>query len=374
MNPSAPLSVVHVLAPAQFGGLETVLHHLATGLHGDDRVDVTVVPVLGLSEAAEHPFVRGFDGTGVRIVPIEIPGRGYRAERRAVREILGKVSASVLHTHGYRPDVMDSGVAARLRIPRVTTVHGFTGGGRRNRFYETLQRRVFRKFDGVIAVSAKLQRELVANGIPDSVVHVVRNAFPSDSAATDRATARSALGLPADKQVVGWVGRLSHEKAPDVFVQAAAAVSAENVHFSVIGSGPELERCRGLAAELGLPDRVHFHGQIEGAGNLLNAFDVLALTSWTEGTPMVLLEAMARGVPVVSTAVGGIPDLLSSNEARLVDAGDPAGIAAAVEELLGNPTLSRKLGESARARLERDLTVDAWVDRHIQIYRAIMRG
>lgn len=89
---------------------------------------------------------------------------------------------------------------------------------------------------------------------------------------------------------------------------------------------------------------------------------------------MVLLEAMARGVPVVSTAVGGIPDLLSSNEARLVDAGDPAGIAAAVEELLGNPTLSRKLGESARARLERDLTVDAWVDRHIQIYRAIMRG
>lgn len=371
MNPSAPLSVVHVLAPARFGGLETVLHHLATGLHGDDRVDVTVVPVLGLSEAAEHPFVRGFDGTDVRIVPVEIPGRGYRAERRAVREILEKVGASVLHTHGYRPDVMDSGVAARLRIPRVTTVHGFTGGGRRNRFYETLQRRVFRRFDGVIAVSAKLERELVASGIPDSVVHVVRNAFPSDGKATDKSTARSALGLPADKQVVGWVGRLSHEKAPDVFVQAAAEVSAEDVHFSVIGSGPELERCRELASELGLSDRVHFHGQLDGAGTLLKAFDALALTSWTEGTPMVLLEAMARGVPIVSTDVGGIPDVVSDDEAWLMEAGDVAGISRAMTAILQNRDLAASKATSARGRLERDLSIDSWVDRHVEIYRSL---
>ena len=280
------------------------------------------------------------------------------------------MGASVLHTHGYRPDVMDSGVATRLGIPRVITAHGFTGGGRKNRFYESLQRRVFRKFDGVIAVSAKLERELVANGTPDSVVHVVRNAFPSDGTAMDRATARSALGLPADKQVVGWVGRLSHEKAPDVFVQAAA-VSAENVHFSVIGSGPELERCRGLASELGLSDRVHFHGQLDGAGTLLKAFDALALTSWTEGTPMVLLEAMARGVPVVSTAVGGIPDVVSDDEAWLMEAGDVAGISGAMTAILQNRDLAASKATSARGRLERDFSIDSWVDRHVEIYRSL---
>ena len=70
----------------------------------------------------------------------------------------------------------------------------------------------------------------------------------------------------------------------------AAAASDEDVHFSLIGAGSELERCKRIALDAGVRDRVRFHGQIEGAGNLLPAFDVLALTSWTEGTPMVLLE------------------------------------------------------------------------------------
>jgi len=367
-----PLSIVHALAPAPFGGLETVLLHLATGLHAAGE-DVTVAPIVGPGEGSEHPFVHSLEGSGVRVTPVEIPSRGYIAERRAVSELLRSVRADVLHTHGYRPDVVDSGIAARAGIPRVTTVHGFTGGGRRNRLYEALQKRIFRRFDAVIAVSAKLERELVASGIPAEVVHLVRNAFPSGEPARSRAEARARLGLPEGVPVVGWVGRLSHEKAPDIFVQAAAT-SDDDVHFSVIGSGPELERCERIASDAGVGDRVRFHGQIEGAGSLLPAFDVLALTSWTEGTPMVLLEAMSQGVPIVTTAVGGIPDVLAENEARLVQAGDVAGIGKAIHDLLNDPERAQSMADAARSRLERDFAVDSWIERHIEIYRSLVRS
>ena len=157
------LSIVHALAPAPFGGLETVLRHLATGLQAAGE-DVTVAPILSPGDAEEHPFLRSLEQTGVRLEPLLITGRGYLAERRGIRELLQRVRADVLHTHGYRPDVVDSGVAARAGIPRVTTVHGFTGGGRKNRLYEALQRRTFRRFDAVVAVSAKLEAELESLG------------------------------------------------------------------------------------------------------------------------------------------------------------------------------------------------------------------
>ena len=370
-----PLSIVHALAPAPFGGLETVLLHLATGLSAAGE-NVTVAPIVGPDEGDEHPFVRSLEGTDVRITPIELPGRGYIAERRAVGELLRRVGADVLHTHGYRPDVVSSGVAARAGVPRVTTVHGFTGGGGKNRLYEALQRRVFRRFDAVIAVSAKLERELVASGISADIVHVVRNAFPRDGTALGRAQARAKLGLPEGVPVVGWVGRLSPEKAPDIFVRAAATTAASDadVHFSVIGAGSELERSERIAAEAGVQDRVRFHGQVEGAGRLLPAFDVLALTSWTEGTPMVLLEAMSQGVPIVTTAVGGIPDVLAADEARLVEAGDVAGIGKAILDLLDDPELARDVADAARSRLERDFAVDSWIERHIEIYRSLVRS
>ena len=369
------LSIVHALAPAPFGGLETVLLHLATGLR-EAGEEITVAPILNSGDTEEHPFLRSLEQTGVRLEPVVIPGRGYLAERRGIRELLQRVRADVLHTHGYRPDVVDSGVASRAGIPRVTTVHGFTGGGRKNRLYEALQRRIFRRFDAVVAVSAKLEAELIASGIRKENVHLIRNAFPSTGPSVSRAEARRALGLPDDVPIVGWVGRLSPEKAPDVFLRAASAflTSGRDVHFSVIGSGPELEHCRQFVSGHDLQRRIRLHGQVAGAGRLLPAFDVLALTSWTEGTPMVLLEAMAQSIPIVTTAVGGIPDILTSNEAQLIDSGDVAGIVKAIEALLDDPERARSMADAARSRLERDLAMDQWVERHIELYRSLARN
>ena len=158
------LSIVHVVAPAKFGGLETVITSLAKEqVRLGDRV--TVVAVLSPGDEEGHPLCVELAANGVEVVPLVFSGRGYREERRRVRDILERCEAQVLHTHGYRPDVIDGPVGRRLGIPTVTTVHGYTGGGWKNRMYEWLQTRSFRRSDAVIAVSEKLRVDLMGTGI-----------------------------------------------------------------------------------------------------------------------------------------------------------------------------------------------------------------
>src|SRR3989454_2285120 len=145
MRLGAPMSVLHVVAPGEVGGLERVVHLLAHGQvsAGDDvHVAAVVDPAC-----PHHPFLTTLASGGVTTHPIVLPGRAYRRERAAITELCRHLRPHVVHTHGYRADVLDAGAARRLGIPTVTTVHGFTGGGWKNRFYERLQRRAYRRVD-----------------------------------------------------------------------------------------------------------------------------------------------------------------------------------------------------------------------------------
>src|SRR5438874_5046999 len=167
--------VLQVVAPAEFGGLERVAHALAHGLHGLGH-DVHVAIVLDVA-AERHPFLTPLADCGIATHALELPMRAYWRERRAVAALCRRIRPDVIHTHGYRPDVVDASVARRLGIPTVTTVHGFTGGGWKNRLYERLQRRAFRRFDAVVAVSEPLKAQLTRAGVPATSVHVIRNAW-----------------------------------------------------------------------------------------------------------------------------------------------------------------------------------------------------
>jgi glycosyltransferase involved in cell wall biosynthesis len=118
--------------------------------------------------------------------------------------------------------------------------------------------------------------------------------------------------------------------------------------------------------------RIQWHGAVQDAGLHLAAFDVLALTSWTEGTPITLLEAMSAGVPVVATAVGGVPDVVSSAEAMLCEAGDIMGIASAIGAVLLDQPSARRRAEAARSRLEAHFDFESWIGRHREIYHSLI--
>lgn len=365
-------SVLHVLAPAPVGGLERVVETLAHGQRGRG-LDVGVVAVVE-PDGDEHPFVGRLRAASVPVEALEVPHRSYLRETRALASVFRRHEADLVHTHGYRADVLAAGVARRLGLATVSTVHGFTGGGWKNRFYEWLQRRSLARMDAVAAVSRRLGRELRDDGVAEGRLHVVRNAWSQgDGRPLDRGAARERLGLDPDGFVVGWVGRLSREKGADVLVRAAARLGDDPVTFSLLGEGPERERLEALAAELGVVGRLRLHGLVPEAAEVYPAFDAFALSSRTEGTPVSLFEAMEARVPIVATRVGGVPDVVRHDrEALLVPPEDPPALAAALREVRHDSEAARERARRAGRRLEEEFAVEPWLDRYQEIYRKVV--
>lgn len=361
--------VVHILAPGPVGGLERVVQQLACGQHARGMQ----VEVLAVLDAANDgaAFFGPLEAAGVAVTALRLPPRAYVTERRRLTTLLQSRRPDLVHTHGYRADVQARAVAARLQIPAVTTVHGFTGGGWRNRLYERLQLGAFRRFNAVVVVSEPLMKQLLAFGVERDRLHLVRNAAPTDGPPVERAEARRRLGLPLDGFVAGWVGRFSAEKAADVFLRALALADTKVIGV-LVGDGREREQLRALATRLGLVDRIVWPGTVPEAGRLFSAFDAFVLSSRTEGTPIVLFEAMATEVPIVVTAVGGVPDIVSAAEALLVPPDDPGALAAAIRAVQTEPESARERARQALHRLRIEHSLSPWLARYDEVYRHVL--
>jgi glycosyltransferase involved in cell wall biosynthesis len=366
------IGVLHLVAPSEMGGAERVVHALATGQRRAGH-RVCVAAVLGRG-VVNHPFVEPLVQAGVDVAPLRLPPRAYLRERAAIVDICRRIRPDVVHTHGYRVEVVDAGVVHRLGIATVATVHGFTGGDWKNRLYQRLQRRALRRFDAVVAVSRPLAGELARAGVPADRLHVVRNAWPEGADGEpplSRDRARRMLGVPADRFHIGWVGRLTAEKGADVLIAALASLREVPLVVSVLGDGRLRPRLETLAARRGLGDRIRWFGNLPAARQLFAAFDVFVLSSRTEGTPIVLFEAMAAGAPIVATKVGGVPDVVSPQEALLVSSDDPAALAGAIRCVHADSAAAVARASRARDRLAREFAIAPWLARYEHIYRSV---
>lgn len=234
-----------------------------------------------------------------------------------------------------------------------------------------------RRFDAVVAVSTPIAERLVRRGVPPERIRVVPNAFDGERPRLARAEARARLGLADDDFAVGWVGRMSAEKGPDVALDAAERLADAGVLLCMIGDGPDralLERRAGTLEAGAGRVRVRWYGVVPEAGSLFAAFDAYLLSSRAEGTPIVLLEAMAAGVPIVATRVGGVSDMLEDGrEATLVPGGDLAALARGLALVRARPADARERADAARRRLELDFAVAPWLRRYEEIYGAVQR-
>jgi glycosyltransferase involved in cell wall biosynthesis len=337
---------------------------------GQGRHRAHVAAVLSPNDADEHPFIGVLEAADIPVTRVVAGPRSYLREYRSLSALVGRLQPRVVHTHGYRADVIGGAVARAHRVATVSTVHGFTGGGRRNRLNETVQCFALRRADAVIAVSRPLVDRLTRAGVPREKIRWISNGFsPSDSMMT-RAVARRALGIADDAIVAGWVGRLSHEKGADVMLSALAE-SDRSWRLSMIGEGRERNRLAAQTAKLRIEDRVVWHGAVANAGALMPAFDAFVLSSRTEGTPIALFEAMNARVPVVATQVGGVPDVVTSEHALLVPAEQPAPIAEALAELRRDPSAATRRSDRARDRVLQAFSAEAWIDAIEEVYRAV---
>lgn len=360
--------ILHVLAPTLEGGLERVVTMMCSGQKSSVHVAAVVEPGM----AVDHPFIVQLRELGVPVTPIVVGARDYFSEFYLISALVAQLRPSVVHSHGYRSDVIGGLVARSHRVPTVSTVHGFTGGRLRNRLNERVQLLALRRADAVIVVSAPLARRLAEDGVRRDRIHLVPNAFTSLFDVLPRAVARERLGIRSDALVAGWVGRLSKEKGADVMLDALAE-SDPRWQLSVIGRGEEMERLREQSRKLRILPRVTWHGPIANAGSLFAAFDAFVLSSRTEGTPITLLEAMNAGVPIVATSVGGVPDVVDSAHALVVGAEQPAQIARALSQIDREPLAATERSRRAQNRLNQAFGSATWLAALDSVYEAAAR-
>lgn len=360
--------ILHLLAPTDAGGLERVVHSLALGQQARGH-RVEVAAVLD-ADVGEHPFFPPLERAGVPLHRLIVAPRAYRQERKSVASLVRALSPDVVHSHGYRTDVVDGGVIRQLGVAAVATAHGFTAGTWRNRLYEYLQRLALRRFDAVIAVSQPLRDALVRAGVPAERVHFVPNAWTKIVEPLDRTAAREALGLAGDGFVIGWVGRMSREKGLDVLVDTLPAMGDLQLTVCAIGAGSERPAVEARARQLGVADRIHWAGLVAEAACYFRAFDVFVLSSRTEGVPIALLEAIAAEVPVAATRVGGVPAVVGDAQALLVDPDRPAALATAIRRIHNDRPAATTRAHAAKQRLLAEFGSTAWLERHEEIYRS----
>lgn len=362
------MKVVHLISSGGMYGAESVILNLcmainATGQHSSALAVFanTAQPNLQLRDVALT--------AGIETHTIECRGQLDSSVPGRVLRLAETIGADVVHTHGYKADIYAWWGLRRSGISLVATCHNWLDNDMALRSYGFVDRAVLRRFDRIAAVSYGVRSRLLAARVAAERISLIRNGIslkPFDVASSRQAA--------PDQQIctIGLVGRLSREKRIDAFIRTAGLLSKDfpSSRFLIAGDGPEKEDLETLIHELGLTDRVRLLGQWHDMPSLYASFDVLVIASETEGLPMVLLEGMASGLPVVATAVGEIPAVVQEGETGiLVRPGDDAALTGAVSKLLMDSALRLRMGRNARARAAAEFSADRMAADYIKIYR-----
>ncbi|MBI5668351.1 MAG: glycosyltransferase family 4 protein [Chloroflexi bacterium] len=370
---TSPIRVVHLIARLNIGGAAVVVSLLVSRLRPpvfDSRL------VCGRIGATEGDMQYYAEQLGLEPILIPELGRELHPLRDLVTiwkvyRLLRRLRPDVVHTHTAKAGFVGR-IAARLAgVPVIVhTFHGhvFYGvfRGPRARLMEHvsvwLERFAARFCDRILTLSNRLRHELAEDFhiAPPSRIAVLP--IPVDLTVFDRmprhiGTFRQAWNIPPDAPLVGLIGRLVPMKYPELFVQAAARVKAQqpDARFVIVGDGELRGTVEALVESLDLREAVTFTGWQRDMAAIYSDLDVLAVSSQNEGTPVTLIEAVTARCPVVSTAVGGVPDLLDAGAlGTLVPPGDAEALAEGILAALRNPPDMAQASQTIQARHDAD--------------------
>ena len=358
--------VVHLLYRLDFGGLETLLVDCINRMPGYRHA---VVCLAGYTAFAER-----ITRADVTLHSLDkAPGLGLGAHLRLFK-LLRALRPTILHT--YNLSAIEYNFTATLAgVPvRVHAEHGRDAGDPhgKNRKHNLLRRLMAPFVDRFVPVSGDLRDWLRSTvGIDAAKIALIANGV-------DTSQYRPAPQAPAE-YVVGTVGRLQDVKNQALLIDAFGAVRARLPHqpmrLVIVGDGPLRTALQQRVHDAGLAGAVTLTGARSDIADQMRAMSVFALSSLAEGTPVTLLEAMACGLPVVSTAVGGIPELVQENATGLlVASGDCAAMTDALAVYALDPALARHHGGAGRARIEQGYSVGAMVQAYAALYDTLRKN
>lgn len=354
-------SIAHVLSSYGVGGQERVALDLAIGqkARGHD------VSVISLAPEPDGAMAAEFAQAGIAVG--RVPKRGGLDPTLVPRlaRALRRDRIDVVHTHNPLPLIYGAPAARLVGAAAIHTKHGINPGSRGHRMLRRAAAQLTHAFVAVSSTTEAQARE--QHDAPAAKLHTIPNGIRLDRYAPDpeaRAAARVELGL-GDAWVIGTVGRLDQFKNQAMLVRAAAPLLSSNVRLVIIGDGDARADVEAAVAALPDPRWVVLTGRRMDVPKLVHAFDVFALSSKSEGLPLVVPEAMAAGLPIIATAVGGLPSVVDEGVTGLLVPVEEAAFGAALAKLAGDHARAKEMGARARevalARYSHDRMVDAYL-------------
>jgi glycosyltransferase involved in cell wall biosynthesis len=306
----------------------------------------------------------------------------HRFDHRIIPELRAVVerrAPDIVQTHMVKSHFL-AGLAGLERArPWVAFHHGYTATDLKMHAYNQLDRWSLPRAARVITVCGPFAQQLARAGVASDRLRVRHNSItaPAPVSEGEKLALRERLGVAEGERLVLAVGRFSREKGHVDLVRALAAMRrlapALAVKLVLVGEGPERARVAAEAHASGLAEHVIFAGHTNEVRHFYAVAEVLALPSHSEGSPNVLLEAMAAGLPVVATRVGGVPEIATDGEtALLVPPRDTAALASALARLLADPALASRLGTSAQSLVITRFSPEAYARSLVSIYRDLL--
>jgi glycosyltransferase involved in cell wall biosynthesis len=347
------------------GGIAAHVADIASGLQGRSGL---AIAIAGPPEVASR--------MPQDVVPLAIPDGvwGHRKAGAHLRKLISEGGYDAVHAHGLRASIDSARAARGSPATALATIHNLVlpeiSGPVRAKFYRRAEPLAVRWNDHVFAPSRDIASHLAEVTAPDSskveVLHL--GVPPPPRPPRDRAEVRGELGLHSGDELLITVARLAPQKALDVLLRAVARLPS-SVHLVIVGSGPLDAQLKALASEVGIDQRVRFLGYRSEPQDYVAAAGVFCLTSVWEACSLAAQEAIALGVPVVSTSVGGMPELIEDGvSGRLVAPGDDRAFAAAVADVLAAPADARRMALNAEAHRTLNFSRDRMLERLERAY------
>lgn len=378
------MRVLHFICPSGFYGAERWILALANNL---DIAKVSSVLAV-TRESADFPkaFVDEFKALDLPVHELSMDGRFDLRVLSKLSKLIRAEKIDIIHTHGYKSDIIGLIAAKRAGIISLSTPHGFELSREwKLRFYNWLGAKALGYIDSVVPLSEQLLVDVKRLGVPDKKVFYIANGVdlkPVQAYATAREIYRSSTtqspSKTADKNerlVVGYIGQLIDRKNVAHLLDVYNELSTHNpnVELHIVGDGDKRQALEAHASNLSGVSRIHFHGFVDSPLKHLAGFDLFVLTSKLEGVPRCLMESMAMGVPIVAYDISGVDQLITNDDTGfLVAPGNKAELLERCQAILDDPQLSRRIARNAQTHVRENFSAERMATEYAAHYQRLM--
>ena len=373
------MRIAHIIKVTRISGAERHLLILLGGLR-EQGVDARLIMLVERGKPMDD-MAAAAQARAIPLTRLTIRGHYDIPLLWRLQRALRAISPDIVHTHLIHADMYGYAAAKLARVGTVISSRHNDDQFRYRPRWRRLNRQLWRRLDAGIAISGAVANFAeVIEGAPRDKLHIVHYGMEyrwlsDETIERSRHSLRDELGLPLDTPLLGMVCRLVQQKGVPYSLEALRRIQSDfpQARLVIIGDGEKAGELRQLATALGVAERVHWPSWRDDAAELMTGLDVLLAPSLWEGFGLVILEAMARRVPVIASRVSALPEVVVHGETGiLIESRDVDGLTQAIARLLSDRSLRKYMGLLGAARLEEHFSAQRMVDETAKVYASVL--